>query len=212
MVNDELKRAFAEDIVFLRRCGVKPVVVHGGGPQISSMLARLGHRQRVQGRPARHHPRGHGRRPDGARRPGRPRAGRPAQRARTARRRHVRRGRRAVHRQAPRHRASTARRSTSAWSARSSRCDTEAMLDLIDAGRIPVVATVAPDEDGAGPQRERRHRRRGAGGRAGRRAADRAHRRRGPVRRLAEHATRGHRARSPRPSCDACCPTLSTRA
>jgi len=42
MLNDELKQAFAEDIVFLRRCGVLPVVVHGGGPQISSMLERLG--------------------------------------------------------------------------------------------------------------------------------------------------------------------------
>ncbi|MCW3157982.1 acetylglutamate kinase [Micropruina sonneratiae] len=42
MVNDELKRAFADDVVFLRRCGLKPVVVHGGGPQISSMLGRLG--------------------------------------------------------------------------------------------------------------------------------------------------------------------------
>lgn len=41
MINDELKHAFAEDIVFLRRCGVRPVVVHGGGPQISSMLTRL---------------------------------------------------------------------------------------------------------------------------------------------------------------------------
>lgn len=41
MTDDALKRAFAEDIVFLRRVGVKPVVVHGGGPQISSMLARL---------------------------------------------------------------------------------------------------------------------------------------------------------------------------
>ncbi len=42
MINDELKRAFVQDVVFLRRCGVKPVVVHGGGPQISSMLTRLG--------------------------------------------------------------------------------------------------------------------------------------------------------------------------
>lgn len=41
MTDDALKRAFAEDIVFLRRVGVKPVVVHGGGPQISSMLGRL---------------------------------------------------------------------------------------------------------------------------------------------------------------------------
>lgn len=41
MINAELQRAFADDIVFLRRCGVHPVVVHGGGPQISSMLKRL---------------------------------------------------------------------------------------------------------------------------------------------------------------------------
>lgn len=42
MIDEDLKRAFAEDIVFLRRVGLKPVVVHGGGPQISSMLGRLG--------------------------------------------------------------------------------------------------------------------------------------------------------------------------
>ncbi|MCR1163310.1 acetylglutamate kinase [Paenarthrobacter sp. UW852] len=42
MVNDELRRAFAEDIVFLHHVGIHPVVVHGGGPQINSMLSRLG--------------------------------------------------------------------------------------------------------------------------------------------------------------------------
>ena len=42
MVDDALKKAFAEDIVFLRMAGFKPVVVHGGGPQISQMLDRLG--------------------------------------------------------------------------------------------------------------------------------------------------------------------------
>src|SRR6185436_13668312 len=42
MTDDALKRAFAEDIVFLRLAGFRPVVVHGGGPQISSMLDRLG--------------------------------------------------------------------------------------------------------------------------------------------------------------------------
>src|SRR4051812_10838662 len=42
MVNDELRRAFAEDIVFLHHVGIHPVVVHGGGPQINSMLGRLG--------------------------------------------------------------------------------------------------------------------------------------------------------------------------
>ena len=42
MTDDTLKKAFAEDIVFLRYAGFMPVVVHGGGPQISSMLDRLG--------------------------------------------------------------------------------------------------------------------------------------------------------------------------
>ncbi len=42
MVDPELKKAFADDIVFLRLAGLKPVVVHGGGPQISAMLDRLG--------------------------------------------------------------------------------------------------------------------------------------------------------------------------
>jgi acetylglutamate kinase len=42
MVNDDLRRAFAEDIVFLHHAGIRPVVVHGGGPQINSMLGRLG--------------------------------------------------------------------------------------------------------------------------------------------------------------------------
>ncbi|MPY83326.1 MAG: acetylglutamate kinase [Actinophytocola sp.] len=42
MVDDELKQAFAQDMVFLRLAGIRPVVVHGGGPQISAMLDRLG--------------------------------------------------------------------------------------------------------------------------------------------------------------------------
>ncbi len=42
MVDEECRRAFAEDMVFLRTCGILPVVVHGGGPQVSSMLTRLG--------------------------------------------------------------------------------------------------------------------------------------------------------------------------
>lgn len=42
MTDDGLKRAFAEDMVFLRNCGIRPVVVHGGGPQISAMLEKLG--------------------------------------------------------------------------------------------------------------------------------------------------------------------------
>lgn len=42
MTDEKLKHAFAEDIVFLRLAGFKPVVVHGGGPQINTMLDRLG--------------------------------------------------------------------------------------------------------------------------------------------------------------------------
>jgi len=42
MTDDSLKKAFADDMVFLRNCGIRPVVVHGGGPQISAMLKRLG--------------------------------------------------------------------------------------------------------------------------------------------------------------------------
>lgn len=41
MVDEDLKAAFAADMVFLRTVGAKPVVVHGGGPQISSMLERV---------------------------------------------------------------------------------------------------------------------------------------------------------------------------
>ena len=42
MVDEDLKRAFAQDILFLHQVGVRPVVVHGGGPQINTMLERLG--------------------------------------------------------------------------------------------------------------------------------------------------------------------------
>jgi acetylglutamate kinase len=42
MTDEDLKVAFARDIVFLRYAGFRPVVVHGGGPQISTMLDRLG--------------------------------------------------------------------------------------------------------------------------------------------------------------------------
>ncbi len=42
MTDDALKAGFAEDVLFLRLAGLRPVVVHGGGPQISSMLSKLG--------------------------------------------------------------------------------------------------------------------------------------------------------------------------
>jgi acetylglutamate kinase len=42
MVDEDLKAAFAQHVVFLRHAGLRPVVVHGGGPQISAHLNRLG--------------------------------------------------------------------------------------------------------------------------------------------------------------------------
>jgi len=49
MADPELRQAFADDMVFLRTAGVRPVVVHGGGPQITAMLARLGIRSEFRG-------------------------------------------------------------------------------------------------------------------------------------------------------------------
>lgn len=41
MVDEELFKAFAQDIVYLKQSGINPIVVHGGGPQIASMLQKL---------------------------------------------------------------------------------------------------------------------------------------------------------------------------
>jgi acetylglutamate kinase len=48
MTDPALQRAFAEDVVFLRYAGLRPVVVHGGGPQITAHLDRLGIRSEFQ--------------------------------------------------------------------------------------------------------------------------------------------------------------------
>src|SRR3954453_11536897 len=42
MTDDALMDSFAEDLVFLRLAGINPVIVHGGGPQISAALDRMG--------------------------------------------------------------------------------------------------------------------------------------------------------------------------
>lgn len=42
MVAEELKESFAQDIVLMKYIGINPIVVHGGGPQINEMLARIG--------------------------------------------------------------------------------------------------------------------------------------------------------------------------
>lgn len=46
MENEDLKNGFARDIVLMKLVGIKPVVVHGGGPQIGSLLKRLGKESR----------------------------------------------------------------------------------------------------------------------------------------------------------------------
>ena len=42
MGEDHIAQRFARDIVLIKQLGVKPIVVHGGGPQIGQMLDRLG--------------------------------------------------------------------------------------------------------------------------------------------------------------------------
>jgi len=49
MVDESLQRAFAEDMAYLRFAGIRPVVVHGGGPQISARLAELGIQSEFRG-------------------------------------------------------------------------------------------------------------------------------------------------------------------
>ncbi|MCX8041080.1 MAG: acetylglutamate kinase [Thermodesulfobacteriaceae bacterium] len=42
MVDESLKRAFSEDIVLMKYVGIRPVIVHGGGPQISKVMEKMG--------------------------------------------------------------------------------------------------------------------------------------------------------------------------
>ncbi len=50
MVDEALKNSFARDVVLMKLVGINPIVVHGGGPQIGSLLNRLGKETRfVQG-------------------------------------------------------------------------------------------------------------------------------------------------------------------
>lgn len=46
MLNEDLKRDFAEDIALLGFIGVKPIIVHGGGPQIGELLKKIGKESR----------------------------------------------------------------------------------------------------------------------------------------------------------------------
>ena len=188
MIDEDLKRAFAQDIVFMKRCGVHPVVVHGGGPQISSMLQRLGITSEFRG----------------------------GLRVTSPEAMEVVRmvlvgqvGRELV--------GLINRHSTLAVGLsgedgglfvaerRGTVIDgeevdlglvgdvvavrTEAIEGLIGAGSVPVVASIAPGLERRGAQRQRRHRRGRAGRRAGGRAAGRADRRRGALRATGPGAT-----------------------
>jgi acetylglutamate kinase len=44
MVDPELKRSFVQDVVLLQAAGLRPIVVHGGGPEITKTLEQLGHK------------------------------------------------------------------------------------------------------------------------------------------------------------------------
>jgi acetylglutamate kinase len=44
MVDPALKRSFAQDVVLLQAAGLRPLIVHGGGPEITRMLEKLGHK------------------------------------------------------------------------------------------------------------------------------------------------------------------------
>ena len=49
MVDDELKASFATDVTLLHFIGIRPIIVHGGGPQIGRMLKRVGKESRFVG-------------------------------------------------------------------------------------------------------------------------------------------------------------------
>jgi len=51
---DDALNLFAQDIVLMHSVGIKPVVVHGGGPQINSLLDRLGLKSEFVGVPSCH--------------------------------------------------------------------------------------------------------------------------------------------------------------
>ncbi len=46
MTDEKLKKSFARDVVLLKQVGINPVIVHGGGPQIGSVLEKIGKESR----------------------------------------------------------------------------------------------------------------------------------------------------------------------
>ena len=197
MIDPELQPAFAADMVFLRYAGIKPVVVHGGGPQISSMLGRLGIESEFRGGLRVTTPEAMdvvrmvlvgqvGRELVGLINQHGPFAvGLSGEDARlfTAVRRTPRR------RRAGRHRPGRRRR----------RVNPAAVDDLIAAGRIPVIATVAPDADGVLHNVNADTAAAALAVALGARKAGRAHRRARPLHQLARHLLAHLRDRRRRP-------------
>ena len=147
MVDDALRQAFADDMVFLRTAGVRPVVVHGGGPQITRMLDRLGIASEFRG----------GLRVTDAESIDVVRMVLVGQVGRELVGLLNSRGPYAVGMSGEDAGLFTAQRRTAAVDGTDVDLGLvgdvvdvrpEAVLDLIDAGRIPVISTVAPDEDG----------------------------------------------------------------
>ena len=181
-------------MVFLRNCGIHPVVVHGGGPQISAMLKKLGIAGDFKG----------GFRVttpevlDVARMVLFGQVGRELVNLINAH------GPYAVGITGEDAHLFTAVRRTVLVDGVATdiglvgdveRVNTDAVLDLIAAGRIPVVSTIAPDADGLVLQHQCRHRRSRVGRGARRREAADAHRRRGPLHQLARPRLAGQRDR-----------------
>ena len=184
MTDEALRAAFAQDVVFLRYAGLRPVVVHGGGPADLRAPGQARRAEHLHRGAAGHHAGNHGRGPHGAHRPGQQGRGGPDQPAWAVRRGHVGGGREHVHRaQAARgggrhpggHRPR--RRDRVRGSRRGARPD----LRRPD----PRGVQRRPGHRRRGVQRQRRHRRRRARRGAGRGQARGPHRRGRPVRELA---------------------------
>ncbi len=195
MIDGELKRAFAEDIAFLRFAGFKPVVVHGGGPQISAMLDQLGIESEFRG----------------GLRVTTPEAMDVVRMVLVGK---VQRelvglindhGPLAVGLSGEDAGLFTATQTNTVVDGEEvdlglvgevTKVRPEAVIDLIEAGRIPVVSSVAPDADGLVHNVNADSAAAALAVALGRREAARAHRRRGPLPRLAE-LRRRHRRDQP---------------
>lgn len=147
MLDDERKAALAKDIAFLRIVGVKPVVVHGGGPQITSMLDRLDVHSEFKG----------GFRVTTPEAMGVVRMVLVGQVGRELVNLINQQGPFAVGMSGEDGRLFTATRRTTTVEGEEidlglvgdiAEVDPSGLIDLIDAGRVPVVASIAPDEHG----------------------------------------------------------------